>query len=224
MKKLCAILIVLSTSLGWSLPQDDLASGDQATRDAAAKTLRITYEPIPRGKWEPLLEKIKPGMSKDAFAELLSSYHAQSEGGDSSGGSTTGSYRLDDQWLLVYYSDDRANKITGATLKEDMRNVWVEPPKKFTGTWITYFVNGQKSHEIEYKDGIYFGEFIAYHGNGTKLYVQHYDSSGCNGDDTGYFPSGKVMYQGHYKNGNQAGIWTWFKENGSVATTQDHTK
>jgi MORN repeat variant len=224
MIKLCAILVILGAGQAWSSPLDDLASPNQATRDAAAKTLRETYVPPLRSHWASLLNQLNPSMSEAAITDLLRPYHTHREMGDASGGTGYESYRLDDLWLLQCSMNYRENTLIQATLEEMLRHIWVEPPPKFSGLWITYYVNGQKSNEINYQNGIYFGEFIAYHDDGSKIYVQHYDQSGCDGDDTGYYPSGKVMYRAHYKNGTPVGIWTWYREEGSISSTQDHTK
>ncbi len=85
------------------------------------------------------------------------------------------------------------------------------------------FPNGQRSHEIHYQNGQYFGTFTSFRSDGSKCVIQHYDASGCNGEDTGYFPSGKIMYRGYYKANKQVGIWTWYNEDGSVRETQDHS-
>ena len=42
------------------------------------------------------------------------------------------------------------------------------------------------------------------------------------GEGTGYFPSGRIMYRGTYKAGVQAGMWTWYNEDGTVRSKQDY--
>lgn len=41
-----------------------------------------------------------------------------------------------------------------------------EPPDNYTGTWRTWFRNGRKCTEAEYKDGKYHGEVTWWHSNG----------------------------------------------------------
>jgi antitoxin component YwqK of YwqJK toxin-antitoxin module len=140
------------------------------------------------------------------------------------GGGSTTSYRLDSNWEIVIYMDDRSGKLMQAKLEDSLAKVWVAPPSSFTGIWTTYYVNGMKSDVISYRKGIYFGEFISYRSDGSKCVVQHYDEGGCDGDDTGYFPSGKTMYRAHYKNNVPVGIWNWYREDGTIVSSQDHTK
>jgi antitoxin component YwqK of YwqJK toxin-antitoxin module len=98
----------------------------------------------------------------------------------------------------------------------------VAPAASFSGVWTVYFVNGQRSHEIHYADGKYFGEFTAFRSDGSKLFVQHYGPSGIDGEDTGYFPSGRIMYRAYYKKGTAIGTWTHYNEDGSVRSTTEH--
>jgi len=224
MIKLSAILLFLGVAMACSAPLDDLASPHQATRDDAAKILRTTYVPPPRTTWEPLLAKLVPGLPAQSVADLLRQYRAQMQGSASGGGGTTNNYRLDGDWILEIGMDDRAGKLIQAQLVESLAQVWVAPSSSFTGLWTTYYLNGVKSNVISYRNGVYFGEFRSYRSDGTKCVVQHYDAGGCDGDDTGYFPSGKIMYRAHYKNNVPVGIWSWYREDGTVSNTQDHTK
>ena len=137
------------------------------------------------------------------------------------GGSTTVLYRLDDLWLLSC-SYGRANELFRAELSEMLNNVWVAPASDFTGVWTTYFVNGQRSHEIHYRNGQYFGTFTSFYSNGSKAVVQHYGAEGVDGEDTGYFPSGALNYKARYSKGEPAGTWVWYNEDGSVRSTREN--
>ncbi len=103
-----------------------------------------------------------------------------------------------------------------------MKYVWVEPPEDFTGTWVTYFINGEKARQVDYVNGNRFGTLISYYSCGAKAYVQHYNADGCDGEDTGYFPSGRISYRAHYKAGNPVGTWIWYDEDGNIKTTREH--
>src|SRR5262245_3752585 len=117
---------------------------------------------------------------KEAMAE------AKAEMGVGTGGSHMESYRLDDRWVAQCWFQNQGDILREISLVERMRHIWVAPAADFTGEWITYFPNGQKSHKIDYRNGKYFGEFIAYRPDGTKSYVQHYSEEGADGEDTGY--------------------------------------
>lgn len=95
-------------------------------------------------------------------------------------------------------------------------------PADFTGVWTTYFVNGQRSHEIHCRNGKYFGTFTSFYPSGPKSVVQHSGADGAEGEEIGYFPSGAVMYRGQYSKGAQVGVWVWYDEDGSVRSTQEH--
>jgi uncharacterized protein len=107
-------------------------------------------------------------------------------------------------------------------LIEQMRHVWIEPPADFTGVWITYFVNGQRSHEIHYRNGQYFGTLTSFHANGAKAVVQHIGAEGAEGEETDYSPSGALNYAGRHSNGKPAGTWVSYNEDGSVRSTLEN--
>jgi hypothetical protein len=165
---------------------------------------------------------VKPGDPKAKLLDLLRLFDAKLEITIAEGFSSFEQCCLDDMWMLDCVFSECDNTIQAIRLVEHMKRVWSAPPTNFTGVWTTYFVNGQKSQEIHYKDGIYFGELISFHSDGSKSVVQHYDESGCNGDDTGYFPSGKIEYRAHYKEGKPVGTWIWYNEDGTVRSTQEH--
>lgn len=205
-------------------PLDDLRSPAQQVRDAAAASLRTTYVPPPRSRWDTVVAAIKPGNSSDTILQILQPYGATTEDGPASGQSFYRSYRLDDVWLLrcSFRRLASGDALLRHELIEEMRYVWVEPPAGFSGTWTTYFVNGQRSHEMQYRNGQYFGTLTRFHANGSKAYVQHFGAEGAEGDDIGYFPSGAVMYRGQYGKGAQVGTWVLYNDDGSVRSTEEH--
>jgi hypothetical protein len=207
-------------------PREDLASPDSVTRAAAATTLQKTYVPVAGTVWSPLISKLKSGLPVTAVDDILRPYHPTPLGGAGGGGGSTQSYRLDDDWILILNIDDWAKpkKLMSATIERDFQQIWAQPPKDYSGLWINYFVNGQKSQEIQYRNGVYFGEFISYRSDGSRALVLHYDETGCNGDSTCYYATGEVEYRAHYSHGKEDGIWHWYSKDGTVTSTQDHTK
>ncbi len=203
-------------------PLEDLASPSQPTRDAAAKSLRENFQPAPREKWQPVVDAIKPGDTKAAILERLKPFNVASEGGAGSGGSHSESYRLDDRWMLSCAFRNEGEKLIKHTLYEQLRAVWVAAPADFTGVWTTYFVNGQRSHEIHYEGGKYAGTFTAFHSNGAICYVQNYVDHIADGEDLGFFPSGRISYRALYRAGKPVGTWTWYNEDGTVRSTKEH--
>jgi len=215
-------VILLLSLIANGTPIGDLASPDQAIRDSAAAELRTTFQNNPKTKWTAIIEKIKGGQTKTEILELLKPFNVTEEGGFGSGQSHTKSYRLDNEWILNCWFHNEGDILTGRELAPSMKYVWVEPPKDFTGSWVIYFINGKKSHQIDYANGNYFGTFISYHSGGAKAVVQHYTAAGCDGEDTGYFPSGRISYRAHYKSGNPVGTWIWYDEDGNIKTTREH--
>ena len=224
MFKLCAIFLLLGLTRVWSSPDIEIASPDQSVRDEAARILRSTYVPPPRATWEPLLAQLTPGLAAQSVATLLRLNRAERGMSAAGGGGSSNIYRLNSNWEIVIYMDDRLDKLMGAKLEESLANVWVTPPSSFTGLWTTYYVNGMKSTVSSYRNGVAFGEFVSYRPDGSKCVVQHYDEGRSVGDETGYFPSGKIMYHGCYKNYLPFGIWNWYREDGTIASTVDHSK
>jgi hypothetical protein len=205
-------------------PREDLRSPAQPVRDAAAALLRASYVPPLRSRWEHVAAAIHAGDSSDTILQLLQPYQVTREMGPSSGQSFSESYRLDDVWLLScsFRRLESGDALLQRELIERMRYVWIEPTADFTGVWTTYFVNGQRSHEIHYRNGQYFGTFTSFHANGSKAVVQHFGTEGVDGEDTGYFPSGVLMYKARYSKGEPAGTWVWYNEDGSVRSTREN--
>jgi hypothetical protein len=203
-------------------PVEDLASPSQETRDRAAKGLRETSQEVPGKQWDTLMSEIKEGDTKAEILERLKPFHARAEMGLGSGGSHSESYRLDDYWLLRCTYRNKGEKLIRHELVAQTRHVWVQPPDDFTGLWTTYFVNGRRSHEIQYQNGKNLGTFTSFRGDGSIAFVQNYTEAGIDGEDLGFFPSGKIMYRAHYRAGKPVGTWTWYHEDGTVRSTREH--
>lgn len=199
-----------------------LASPSQVERDDAARQLREVFEPTPRSRWEGFVAELKPGLAKKELQAKLKPEFRESQGGIGTGQQHMEDYRLDNTWQLRCWFHNEGDSLREAALHERIRSVWVNPPPEFTGEWVTYFVNGQVSHRIDYESGEYRGTFVSNHSNGQKSVVQHYGPSGVDGEDTGFFPSGKVMYRAFYSQGKPVGVWTWYNEQGEVTTTRNH--
>ena len=221
--KYALIIILIYAFAGYSLADSlaDIASPVQAIRDNAAKEIRMTFQPTPESKWKPIIAKIEKGQSKTDVLEFLRPFNISEGIGFGGGGSYSESYRLDNEWSLTCWYVNDSDTLIDRRLSQHMKDIWVEPPAQYSGKWIVYFVNGHISHEINYKDGKYFGELRANRADGSLCFLQHYSEMGANGEDIGYHPSGKIAYIGNYKDGKRIGTWTWFDEDGNVTSTQD---
>jgi hypothetical protein len=219
------LVMVLLCCVGASLigsPASDLSSPVQGVRDAAAQGLRASYTPPARTNWDAVFAAVTNGMTKTNLLKLLAPFKVEAQPGFGSGGSHSEYYRLDDAWVLVCWFHNEGDTLFERELESNLKYVWVAPPPDFTGTWITYHVNGQKSHEIGYKAGKYHGQFIAYHPDGSKCVVQHYEHGVCEGADIGYYPSGRINYRGAYKAGKQVGTWVWYSESGTTNSIRNY--
>jgi hypothetical protein len=182
--------------------------------------------------WERRLVQLKSGMPlAEALKVLLpelspAARQEASEGGTWSGGGGTESYRLDDYWVVaIYLVDFEHRKLhdEAPALVRQVCAVWVDPPDNYTGDWVTWHVNGQKAHDIQYRNGKYDGTFTAcYDDDGSRCYQQHYTAGVCHGTDTGWHRNGKRAYEGQYEHGKQTGIWRWWNENGQVVSVVEY--
>jgi hypothetical protein len=223
-------LLLISSGLAFATPLEDLASPSQRVRDEAAVGLRKSFVVPPRKPWDELMASIKVGDTKAFVLGKLRQLNAKPNGAVGSGQSSNESYRLDEAWILwvafvrldATEADADAATVLKVSLQKDLQHIWVEPPEGFTGTWVTYFVNGQRSHLIHYAGGKYAGKFTAFRSDGSKACVQTYGPKGAEGEETGYFPSGRVAYRGFHKDGKPVGTWTHFNEDGSVQSTKDY--
>lgn len=207
--------------------EEDLASPSQEVRDKAAAVRRANYQAVPEAKWQPVVEQLKPKLTRAEVEEILRPFHAQPGMGVAGGGGSTESVQLDNDWrltLMYQMAGPPAARdvLFDRQLEAATRSFWVAPPKGFTGTWVTYFANGQKSHEIPYRDGGYFGDFVSYHSNGQKACVQHYTERGVEGEETGFMADGKLAHRGQYKGNKPVGRWDWYNEKGDVISEEEY--
>jgi hypothetical protein len=203
-------------------PLDDLASPSQEGRDAAAKVLRETYVAPPVDRFKGLLDSVKIGERRSQLLQQLRPFNVPLELPPQQEGASLTTYRLDDRWVLqcVFLNEVLRDR----SLLEDVRDVSVEPPAKYTGVWTTYYVNGQPCREIHYNYGAYSGTVTSYHPDGSKSRIENFGPRGHEGEEIGYFPSGAVAYRGNYEAGSKVGKWTWYNEDGTVRSVQEQPR
>jgi hypothetical protein len=216
-----------------------LADPSQTVRDAAAAEIReaLAADPAARTNdhgheyWDDRLRQIKPGMKHAEVMPLLTAEDRPLTDEErlithlASGGTNNLSMRLDDYWTVnvYYYNPDVVHEMP-PQLTRRARNVWIAPPDDFTGRWTTYFVNGQQSHDIDYRGGKYHGTFTAFHDNGARSYEQHYDDGVTSGADTGWYADGVMAYAGEYVDGRQDGVWTHWYSNGRLRSRSHYQR
>jgi len=198
-----------------------LSDPSQAIRNAAAAELRKSFVLPSRKSWDVKVARVKAGMTRE---EALAAIGIEKrEPSAILPNSIAEEYRLDEVWIARIWLTHGVTPttVTRAEIVESMQQKWIEPPADFTGRWTTYFVNGQKSNAIDYRNGKYAGEYIIFHSNGQPSVVQHYsEKHGAHGEDIGRYPSGKLSYRGRYFRGKRIGTWTHYEENGQVRSIE----
>lgn len=185
--------------------------------------------------WKKRIAQVKAGMREKEVLQVLlpdlsvAEREERREMGMAGGGAVTQSYRLDDYWMVcLFYHGVEPSDGIGVLSKaapepfREVRGVWIEPPPKFTGVWVTWHVNGQKAHERHYREGRLDGIASAFHDDGSKCFEQHYVAGQCHGTDTGWHPNGRKAYEGQHDHGKQVGTWRHWDENGQVESVKDY--
>ena len=201
-----------------------LADAGQAVRDCAAAAIRAHLAKHPNagdvgeGHWKALLKAIKPGVTQKAFEAATG---GKSEGGFGSGQSFSVTWRLDDFWVVTTHFDQPDSLRTVDAPTRHPRGVWVDPGKTFTGRHVTYFVNGQMSHEIRYKKGVN-ESFRTYYDNGQLVSEQTYVHGRIHGPEHGFHRSGARAYSISHADGMRTGRWTHWYPDGRLQSEQTY--
>ena len=157
--------------------QDDwiekLKSPKQDQRDAAAAKLRGAFTPSDKDDWQSRLSWLQPGMPLNDVEKKLgiaTGKKAKAIGSRCAGVSCSTMYKLDSFCNVIITYDDHQieNKVISFKIDFENGNNWIAPPSNFTGVWRTYYVNGQKHYEADYKNGINNGRFIIF---GAMLFL-----------------------------------------------------
>jgi hypothetical protein len=193
------------------------ARAAQAIRDAIAKDPRASGDPGEK-HWKGMLAAIAPGITTE---QLLKATGGTTEGAVSSGQTTTAIIRLDDYWVVQAYFDNPDKLRAFGTLSRSARSVWVEPPKAFTGVWVTYFVNGVPANEIEYAGGVY-RRFRSYYDGGQLVYEHVYVNGMLDGPEIGWHRNGTKAYEGRHAAGKNVGKWTHWYASGKLESERSY--
>lgn len=215
-----------------------LADPRNESRSAAAEALRAVLAADPaaapnyhdKAFWEKRIAQVQAGVGVgDALNVLLpdtppADRRAAVQAGAWSGQSGFSIVRLDDYWTATLSLVDagRERLAKPPSLTRSVRAVWLPPPEDYSGVWTTWFVNGQKSNEIDYRNGRYDGTFTAFHDDGSRSYEQHYQAGVCDGPDTGWYRGGAKMYEAHYKADKQDGVWRHWYPDGKPQSIEEY--
>lgn len=237
-------LFVAATGFG-ATARDLLFSPSPSMRMVGAKMLLGQYVPPPRTKGDKLVARLELGMTESEVDRLLVSAGATNESVGTIRDETVKTYRVDDMWVARCWFTNAAptnavitNAVTRrvttnsvvkksegglaeARLVEQMNQAYVDPPSDYSGTWLTYWINGEVSYERNFQNGQLDGVTTGFYPDGRKSIVISYRYGVPDGDDIGFYPSGGVQYQGQYKAGKEVGHWIWYRDDGSIETEKD---
>ena len=205
-------------------------------RAAAAEALSLLVAKYPTGTvyirskdageaaWTEKVNQVKSGMTRAQVLKILPPFpEAPDRMNMASGQRNWDSYRLDFHWdVCVLYDNgkgrkgDREDTVSVHPTVICRRAMWVhvDPPKNYTGTWITWHVNGQKGYEAQYQNGKYNGAHTDFYDNGQKRDEYHYKNHVADGPHMGWHRDGKKRYTAQYRNGKEDGKWLRWHANG----------
>src|SRR5205823_3871905 len=143
-------------------------------------------------RWAEKVKQVKPGMTEAEVLKLLPCFlESPDHSSTGSGDSHVDMYRLDRHWTVTIQYRNPDKVIEQPKLNRRELLIHVKPPANYSGTWVNWYVNGQKGWEAQYENGKYNGTLTAYYDNGVKSYEQHYTNHTANGADTGWYSDGK---------------------------------
>jgi antitoxin component YwqK of YwqJK toxin-antitoxin module len=94
--------------------------------------------------------------------------------------------------------------------------------KYYTGKWIYWHDNGQKSSEGNYIDGKRSGHWIYWHDNGQKSSEGNYIDGKRSGHWINWHDNGQKSSEGDYIDGNGEGHWIYWHNNGQKSGECDY--
>jgi len=217
-------LLVLSMSLalatGLSERVEQLGQASPALREAAAAALRESPPPDDQAEvWSTRVAQVRDGMTRAQVETLLPVFETGPSLGMGRG--SRESWRLDIYWTVSAVFSQGGLLQGAPVLDHWARSFWVDPPAGYTGTWVTWYANGQKNFEIEYRGGKYHGAFSSFHDSGQRLVQQHYVEGKAEGTDRGWYHGGQRSYEGQYVDGARHGIWTHWYEDGDLQSREE---
>ncbi len=200
-----------------------LSNLNNATRAEAAALLRERLAADPslrvddhgRKFWAKRFAAVRPGMKKAQVLKLLPA-NAKKELVVGSGQSHLESWRLDSYWTVTVHYTNPDIVAAPPTFTNEAMTIGVSPAADYSGAWVTYYVNGQKHRESQYRSGKLDGLHSDYYENGQKSVEQNQVNGECAGPGTGWYRDGRKMYEGQCVAGKYGGAWTHWREDGTL--------
>lgn len=196
--------------------QAALASQSPAEREKAAEILRAAYakDPLSFGDhgeayWTARLKDV-PGKAHLDFGKV--------HGGEGGGGGFSDNVELDDFWWTTVWGNQKDHVYTGYDPPRRMvRSVEAKPPAGFTGTWITYYIDGARHVVDDLVDGR-SSRVREYHDNGQLEVDRTYVDGKLDGTFVWKYADGKTHHEESYVKGVQVGVSRWFSREGRLQT------
>lgn len=114
--------------------------------------------------------------------------------------------------IITYYYDTPTHyRVVDKNGQLSNKNTFTKETAKIE----SYYKNGNKALEIDFKDFIFHGNYKINFENGTLAYHIQYTTGRRNGNTVINFNNGKPYMQATFKNGKQEGTTTYFEENGN---------
>lgn len=147
-------------------------------------------------------------------------------------------YKERDPLVEVRYFSEKGKLISQGKLKDQIREgewIFYHPNSdqvmtrefyvngKLNGRVTTYYPNGKKTEETDYKNGIREGENNFYSEEGVKIKELLYKNGELHGPGKYFDGHGQVIIEGNYKDGRKHGLWKYY-ENGKVILEEKYPK
>ncbi len=110
-------------------------------------------------------------------------------------------------WFTDYYISG-AKQMEGLSLEENS--------EVYHGVVKWYYENGNVFQQVNYKNGILFGDRKVYFENGKLKNETAYKNGKMDGGWKEYFENGKMKENGSYEKGEKEGLWKIYYENGKI--------
>ncbi len=110
-------------------------------------------------------------------------------------------------WFTDYYISG-SKQMEGLSLEQNA--------EVYHGTVKWYFENGQVFQEVNYKNGVLFGDRKVYFENGILKSETTYENGKMDGMWKEYFEKGSVKETGTYERGEKEGLWKLYYKNGKL--------
>ena len=110
-------------------------------------------------------------------------------------------------WLTDYYLSG-AKQMEGLSLEKNA--------EVYHGTVKWYYENGNLFQDVNYKNGVLFGDRKVYFENGKLKNETTYKNGEIDGEWKEYYENGNTRETGTYEKGEKEGLWKYFYKNGKL--------